>query len=294
MSGARWRRAVEALVVGAALFFLGLSLYRGWEEAGRCLQGARPWPLALSFALTLVHLLLGALGWRMAVRHLGGALDLRRGMRVYFLSNLGRYLPGSLWYAAGRAYLGRREDVPPALVATSLALEVALILVSGALLSALALPSFLAGWGGLYLLAAMVASGLAALHPRPMNFLLGLLARLLHRPEGVGSVAGYPVGLLAVYFLVWAVAGAAFFLLLDSVYPVPFARLPTVAAVYAASWIVGFLTPFAPGGLGVREGALALLLGRYVPLPVATAAALLSRLWLTLGEAVWVAVAARW
>ena len=293
MIEARWKRALEALVVGAALLFLGLSLYRGWGEAGRCLRGARPWPLALSFALTLLHLLLGALGWRMAVRHLGGTLDLRRGMRVYFLSNLGRYLPGTFWYAAGRAYLGQQEDVPTALIATSLAMEVALILVSGALLSALALPSLLPGRGGLYLLAAVATLGLAALHPRPMNFLLGLLARLLHR-QGVGFVAGYPLGLLALYLLIWAVAGAAFFLLLGSIYPVPLAWLPTVAAIYAASWIVGFLTPFAPGGLGVREGALALLLGRYVPLPVATAAALLSRLWLTLGEAVWVAVAARW
>ena len=294
-----WHKVATASVVGAALLFLGLNLYRGWHGT-RDYQGRiQPWLLLVSFIFTLAFCFLSAVGWSLTVRCAGGKVNLRRGMRIFFLSNLGKYLPGTVWYIAGRTYLGEREKIPAAVIATSVVVEMALALTSAALISSLALPTLLAryGSGGAYLGMAAVALSLTVLHPRPMGWLLNLFARLLHRlPSEVNLTVGYleMARLLIAYIFIWAVGALAFLTLLYSIYPVPLAWLPTVAAIYAASWIVGFLTPFAPGGLGVREGALALLLGRYVPLPVATAAALLSRLWLTLGEAVWVAVAVRW
>lgn len=101
------------------------------------------------------------------------------------------------------------------------------------------------------------------------------------------------MGLLAGYLLIWGFVGAAFFVLLNAVHPLPLTWLPTVAAIYAASWIAGFLTP-APSGLGVREGAIILLLGQYLPVPAVTATAILFRIWLILAEVLWAAVATRW
>ena len=58
------------------------------------------------------------------------------------------------------------------------------------------------------------------------------------------------------------------------------------------AWAIGFLVFLTPGGLGVREGALALLLAPFLPSPLPAVVALLARLWWTVAELISVAIAA--
>lgn len=310
----RWKRAIQVLLVGVVLFFLGLNIYHGWRDASRFQWHVRPWPLVASFILALAFWFMTGLGWNLMVRCLGGSLALRKGMKVYFISNLGWYLPGKVWYAVGRAYLGQREGISVGVISTSVLMEMVLSLTSSALVATLALPllSPLLGAKGLYLGIAVLAFGLAIIHPALLKPSLALLERLLaglkrvvHPLPGYSSVTtpqaergeqlrySAMMGLLAGYLLIWGFVGTAFFLLLNSVYSLPLAWLPIVVAIYAASWIAGFLTP-APSGLGVREGAMILLLGQYLPVPAVTAAAILFRVWLIVAEVIWAAVATRW
>lgn len=293
----QWRSAIKAIVAGTVLVFFGLSFYRGWHEIRGYEWNVRPWLVFFSFVVTLAQSFLGLLAWTMTVRSLGGDLSLRKSIKVYFVSNLGRYLPGTVWYAVGRAYLGKQQNVSAAIISTSVMVEIVLAVTSGVLMSGLALPLILVHYGpyGAYLGGAVVVLGLIALHPAVMKRLLGLLTRLLHCPNQVVSPVGYfsMLGLLIGYVFVWAFAGMGLFVLLNSICVVPLARLPTIIAIYAVSWIVGFFTPFAPSGLGVREGALTLLLAGFAPLPVAAAVALSLRLLMMLGDILWAALGAK-
>ncbi len=294
----QWKKAVKVLLVGAIVFFLGLNIYHGWQRASRFRWDVRPWPLIVSFALALAFWFATGVGWNLMVRCLGGRVALRKGMRIYFLSNLGWYVPGKVWFAVGRAYLGQQVGISLGVISTSVLMEMVLSLTSSALMTTLALPllSPVLGSKGLYLGIVALVFGLAVLHPALMKPVLALLERLLPGPKQTTSPpVRYAVmlALLAGYLLIWGFVGAAFFVLLNAVHPLPIAWLPTVAAIYAASWMAGFLTP-APSGLGVREGAMILLLGQYLPVPAVTAAAILFRVWLTLAEVLWAAVATRW
>ena len=293
-----WRRAVKVLLVGVVVFFLGLNIYHGWREASRFQWNVRLWPLVVSFALALAFWFVTGVGWNLMVRCLGGNLALRKGMKVYFLSNLGWYVPGKVWHAVGRAYLGQREGVSVGVISTSVLMETVLSLTSSALMATLALPllSPLLGAKGLYLGIAVLVIGLAVLHPALVKPLLALWERLLPGPERVTNPPlrySIMMGLLAGYLFIWGFVGTAFFVLLNAVHSLPLAWLPTVIAIYAVSWIAGFLAPFAPSGLGVREGAMILLLGQYLPVPAVTATAILFRIWLILAEVLWAAVATR-
>jgi len=62
------------------------------------------------------------------------------------------------------------------------------------------------------------------------------------------------------------------------------ATLPGLCGIYALSHVVGLIALFAPGGLGVREGALAVQLGRLLPSGIAEALAIGIRIWFTLIE----------
>ena len=60
--------------------------------------------------------------------------------------------------------------------------------------------------------------------------------------------------------------------------------MPGICGVFALSHVAGIVVMFAPGGLGVREGALAVQLQKLVPGGVAGALAIGVRLWFTIAE----------
>lgn len=85
--------------------------------------------------------------------------------------------------------------------------------------------------------------------------------------------------LISGYLLLWGLLGTAFFLFIKSLAPVSASQLLVVTGTYAIAWSIGILSVITPGGLGVREGILSLLLTSVLPPATATLIALLSRLW---------------
>ena len=86
-----------------------------------------------------------------------------------------------------------------------------------------------------------------------------------------------------LYLAAWAAYGASFWCFLRGV---GLENLPfwQVAAASCGAYLAGFLALFAPGGLGVREGVLAVLLAPFMGPGIPAAVAVLSRLWMTIVE----------
>jgi len=58
-----------------------------------------------------------------------------------------------------------------------------------------------------------------------------------------------------------------------------------VIVAFSLAWTIGFVTPGASGGIGVREGIItAYLVMSGVELELATTISVLSRIWFVLGE----------
>jgi uncharacterized membrane protein YbhN (UPF0104 family) len=60
--------------------------------------------------------------------------------------------------------------------------------------------------------------------------------------------------------------------------------MPFVMGAFTLSWAVGLLVVFAPGGIGVREAMLVVLMEQVMPTGAAVALATLGRVWWILGE----------
>jgi hypothetical protein len=58
---------------------------------------------------------------------------------------------------------------------------------------------------------------------------------------------------------------------------------------YAVAWLAGTFAVVSPAGMGIREGALGLLLSRWMPAGPAFTVAIGIRLWVLLMEVSWVA-----
>ena len=132
---------------------------------------------------------------------------------------------------------------------------------------------------GLVLAAVLV--GAVMLHPAILN---RLLLRFSSIHVGVRLTYRDSLELLITYMFRWIVVGIGFFFLTKAVYPLAVSEAPYIVASFGLAWTIGFLVIFAPGGIGVREGILVLLLDQIMPTGAALLVAGLGRLWWMSGE----------
>ncbi len=287
-------RVLGWFAVAAALGYVGWSL----AQAMPALDDRAFAPAALAVLALCCAGHAGALvcltgAWRGLI---AGAVDrpvtLRQAIHVYGRANMAKYLPGNVFHYAGRQLLGRRYGWPQGAIALASVLEILLqclaaavgLMLYGVLLSGRVFE--IVPWPVL----AAVGLGLAAapwllpvVLPR-----LPLLRRLIPPDSVGGMLAGGRLarsfGLYAGFFVL---SGLIMWLLYQGLSggfgaePDGFRRfdsLPAIATAYLAAWFVGFVTPGASGGIGVREAVLLLLLGESLGQADAVLLAVLSRL----------------
>jgi glycosyltransferase 2 family protein len=280
----RWRRAAEGIALAALLYFVLTYVARNWREIRSYPWEIAPVPLVLATAAAALALVVFAALWAALLRAGGERIGYRRALPIFFVSNLARYVPGKVWQISGMAYLARRRGVRVLhAVAASLLLQL-LVLAVGLLLVLAALPTELAGaYGGPAAVALLLTgAGLLAFYLSPLfERAYGKAAELLRQPVPRERLSlRQKLALGGGTALAWALYGLSFWLFLAGTTG---SAPPPVAAggIFVAGYLGGFLAFFTPGGLGVREGIYALLLGPYLPGAVALAAGLLSRVWLT-------------
>lgn len=258
----------------------------------------RPGWLTAALALGTADLFLMGWVWVLLFRSLGGRVGTGEGIRVWMTTNLGRYIPGKIWQLTGLALYMRERRGAGAAALTAAGLYQALVLGTGVAVAAATLGSLFLADGALIptiiLLAVLL---LVLLQPSIASRISSVLARRFdesppERPPGRGSLWAAATGLVAAWLVnglglwcVWRGAGG-------SADPGPL----TMAGVYSAAYVAGYVVLFAPGGLVVREGAMAALLAATagVPVSVGAAVAILARLWATASELLGVSIVWGW
>jgi hypothetical protein len=134
------------------------------------------------------------------------------------------------------------------------------------------------------LLMALVAF-LIALHPRFMGWAVKLAARALRRrPFPIDLSYRQVLGYVGLYFINWLLFGVALYVFIRSFYSLELSSILYLSGAFSLSSVIGILALFAPSGLGVREGILAIFLNQVMPTSVALVVSVASRLWITVAE----------
>lgn len=287
--------AGSLLALGALAYF-GHALAQYWPQASDLLlRSVVKRALVLALLLLVAGYVLSALCWQQICRALGLALRPLQAMRIYFVSQFGKYLPGNIAQHGGRLALGMRENLSGTALATSQVIEVALVIgtMAGLVLffGTTALVQWrmgvdrIAGWQvALALLVFMAVAWPAWRIPRVaarIRHVFALLHALLTTRRGIGrltaavalALANIAVTAAGLHLLIIAVGG-------NEAAPSFFAT----CRIFIAAWLVGFVTPGAPAGLGVREAVMLQMLSRSVAMPDAAAICLLFRIATTLTD----------
>ena len=230
-----------------------------WADMADLVADARLVALLGVLAASTLLLVPNALFWSTALRSLGENVGTGPVMHAASRTILARYLPGGVWYAAGRSVLLVGRGVrPSALVAVSgleLGLGAPTALVVGGLLLAgdSALPAWVP-WAGAGVLAA------AMLVARPvLNRLMGWWSRRRGQATPRALTTGALASLVSVMAAYWLLMGAVFRSYLGAMgTDIGWAE---GSGAFLVSWGIGFFAIFAPLGLGVSEAGFIAIVG---------------------------------
>jgi len=258
-----------------------------WDETGPAVARIG-WGAGIgSIALGAAGMVAGLFSWRRLLADLGHPLPVLPAGRIFFISQLGKYLPGKVWTFVVQAQLGRELKVPRATSFAAGILSLALSVALGLGMAAILLPFGASGairqFWWLWLAVPVL---LAGLHPRVVAWGVDLALRILRRPPLASRPTGR--GFLAAagwQTLSWICMGLHCYLLVRASGG-GWSVLPLAVGGFALAYCAGVLILVSPGGVGVRELALGAALATAISPQEALAVVLVSRLALTVVDLV--------
>ena len=219
----------------------------------------------------------------------GKKVRFERAGYIYCKSNMFKYLPGNVMHYVGRNEIAERENLPHAEVACSTILEIVITVLAAGILAFLF--SWHASWewmtqfagkqiqfalvGSLVILVALLM--ICKLYWKKVSSMLVRLFSLKNLFLFGGSVMFQCLILFAdslLYFAVLDMMGIR----MDVPHYFP------AVGLYALSFLLGYLTPGAPGGIGIREMVMTFFFSSYLLQEQILTGALIFRIVTVLGD----------
>jgi glycosyltransferase 2 family protein len=274
----RWSFVLAAAGLGA------YAIVSNWGhlESGFSRLGVAA--VVVAFVCVLISLFAQMEVYRALLAGLGSPLPARPAAQILFVSQLGKYLPGSVWPVLAQMELGSAHRVPRSRSASAAILAMALSLAVGILVALVMLPvgNGVGSYWWVFLFAPVVGT---CLYPRVTNRILNLALRAarqppLERPLGRRSMTVA----LAWAVISWIALGAQIWVLGTQLGLHGWSGLLLAIGSFAFAWCAGFVVIFAPAGAGIREVVLIALLASAMTRADAAVVALVSRALMTLGD----------
>jgi len=272
-SRARWLVAARIAFLVAVVAFGWLWLREDWDDVVAAMREVSIAALALALVLVLAGLVLTGFVWVRCLRRFGHDVPLAPALSVFFVGQLGKYIPGSVWSLGAQAQMAVRYGVPArTTVAAGLVFLGWNVVTAGFVTSVGVLVGGIVDlprWLGALGLVVSVGCMVPALVNAAGSWAAGGGRRLALTLRDCAAV-------VVLLLVTWSLYGVA----LHAVSPDagPAYSIGAAMVAFTAAYAVGVLVILAPAGLGAREAVLTLLLTPFLGVGGAAAAALLTRL----------------
>lgn len=247
----------------------------------------------LGLAAVIVAGVLGLVGtiligqvWFALLSGLGVAAPRFEAGRVFFISQLGKYVPGSVWPVVAQMEFGRQWKTPRRTMLTANILMLAVLAATGLITGAALLPwSTDGGLGRYWWTLLFLPPLLVSLHPRTIPAVLDRAFRLVGRePLDVRASARSMLAATIWSFAVWLVMGLQLLTLVRALGVVDLTAVPASVGGMGLAWAAGLIFIPAPAGAGVRDAVIVATFAPHVGSAPALAVALASRVLLVLAD----------
>jgi len=281
-------KTLRRLMPWVAVGCVAIALYPRATQLRVCLIRMSTQDLGIALVLCLAYWFLNAGVWSSILESLGWPLPYFTGMRIWLTSESLRWLPGVIWKYCSRVSAASGLGVPVAVSSISLPIELGVVVTTWGVVAALGLA--ISGLGAEIL-------KVCAAWAWPIGFALvaifislKLVWPYLSRKRWIGTILERARSVLRLHLrlrpllracLVYTglnvFHGVGFWLMLSGIGYGHSVSPAAAIGANAVGWIVGSLAIIFPGGIGVREASVALVLSPLMPWQEATLAAALWR-----------------
>lgn len=267
------------LLIAGIFYFLIDRLYKSYSQISGY-DFMINWPLmTFSFLFSILFFLLMGYAWKQCLGIFGSEIPKFHGVYYWCKSQLGKYLPGTVWYMIGRMHFLSKHNTPKQDAFASMIIEMVFLADASLLFSIILLNNQIAKVINIYLALSIVIFGLLLIHPKLLNFIFSKFKIVEVRLK---KSYFRILSLFALYVVIVSSSSLGFYLFSKSIYPS--LNMIYVMGSFSLAYFFGLVAFFAPGGLGVREGILSLMLSAVMPLPLAIIISFAARIWWTVAE----------
>ncbi len=292
MPGGQVIKLVGLIVVAVSIFYVGDRIAENFQDllATELYLWLIPVLVVEAIAYAVILTFVSGAWWILLTTISNETIGWVVVFGVYGRSQIAKYLPTNLFHFAGRQVLGQSIGCPQIDIAGASILETGMMVMVALVAGIVFLPvravtgilesvetlhwvlvfGFLAVAGGGLLLARYI--------PWARRWLKSIPPRLFGQKKRLLAVfALYSCFFILTGLILWSLLGA------NGVYS-ELGTVPITIGAFALAWVLGFILPGAPGGLGVREAVLVVLLSPFFGETQALAAGLCLRIVTLLGD----------
>ncbi|MEP7192279.1 MAG: lysylphosphatidylglycerol synthase domain-containing protein [Actinomycetota bacterium] len=258
----RRRELLSGAVLVLVLVAVTVVVARNWTAFIDSIHKIGVVGVALSLTAAMVGVFGSYLSWRSVLIGLGVRFGFLEGAHVFFVSQLGKYLPGSVWPIVMQMEAGRRRGANRKTMLAANLVTVLLGVCVGVVLAGLFLPfSSPAALHRFWWALAALPLLLVLAHPRSLPFLLNVALKILRRePMDMQMTNKATMAAAGWSTLSWVGLGTHLAVLAAAVGKPSLGLLTLCIGGMALAVSAGLLFLPAPAGAGMREIALGYVL----------------------------------
>lgn len=225
----------------------------------------------LSLAVQTALICAACFPWLVFTQSLSGVkIPYRSAMPVYTRSNIYKYLPGNVFQYVGRNQLAADMQMSHVDVACATIFDVLFCVFWTGVISVCLLGQKLTELAAQYMGRFLVPGGIGI----GILVLAVIFIRLKFRDKISSYLSRYLKAFapgnrlklcegIVYYFVHNSISALMYFLCLKLMFPAdtPTGTLVMLTGAFLFAWIIGFVTPGAPGGIGIRESVMMLVSG---------------------------------
>jgi hypothetical protein len=252
------------LVTASVVYFLTAA----WRYAGSmppvAWNAAAAAASAVILLLYLAQFVTSGIAWHLWLRSVHEPSRPSIAIALFSLSQIAKYVPGSIAHHIARVALGRRYGLSTPGMVLTIALEQGWALIAGIAMAAASIAFLGPALAGIEMpspLRIALIALIALLLPMTGIWLVGeSRPALMDRWLGQRRITHPGIATLLSCFVLYcgnfALAGWSLDLLARALFGLPESHALLAVGVFAVAWLAGMVAIVSPGGIGVREAVL--------------------------------------
>ncbi|MCK5877902.1 MAG: flippase-like domain-containing protein [Candidatus Marithrix sp.] len=282
-------KSIRNFLFGIGLLFLVILVAHSWDKLLQLLPNIHWFLFILSVLIGFLGNLFASLFFKELLHKYDVEVTNQLAHKIFFYAQMAKYIPGKIWVLFYQAMLVNKTGATRAMLFANIDLTAISILISAAVSISLMSFNYSIIFSGFCFITGLFISILIAKSCYLFASINYIFSYIKHLKNQFGTCdTKIKIFKIVIYYtFFWSTYLISAFLMMFAVFNFSMVQSANYIAYLGIAWIVGVLSFFIPGGMGVRELVFVILansVSNEVSLEMLSSIAVISRFWIILQE----------